>query len=75
VTCAARRRHIAPPYFSDELGIDDWKSRCNVPPGGGTLHLQIFLMNWVSMIGKVGAMCRPPAAHCTSLFFRWIGHR
>ena len=54
---------------------DEWKSRCNVPPGGGTLHLHIFVSNgsviddWASMIGKVGAMCRPPAAHCTSLFF------
>ena len=53
---------------------DEWKSRCNVPPGGGTLHLHIFsngsgIDDWASMIGKVGAMCRPPAAHCTSIFF------
>ena len=29
--------------YSDLLGvgIDEWKSRCNVPPGGGTLHLHI----------------------------------
>ena len=31
--------------------------------------------NRASMIGKVSAMCRPPAAHCTFLFFRCIGHR
>ena len=28
------------------LGIDDWKSRCNVPPGGGTLHLPFFFQ-WI----------------------------
>ena len=64
---------------------DEWKSRCNVPPGGGTLHLHIFsdglgIDDRASMIGKVGAMCRLQAAHCTSKSFPmdWasmIGHR
>jgi hypothetical protein len=49
-------------------GIDDWKSLCNVPSAGCRLHLHIFPMDWASMIGKVCAMCRLPAAHCTFLF-------
>jgi len=63
--------------------------QCAAPPCG-KLHLHVFcrwiarrrsgIDDWVSMIEKVCAMCRPPAAHCTSIFFQmdWasmIGHR
>ena len=43
--------------------------------GMGVLGYSDLLGVGVPMSGKVGAMCRPAAAHCTSPFFRWIGHR
>ena len=54
---------------SRKSGTDARKCRCNLPPSGDNLHLHFFPIDWASMIGKVGAMCRPPAAHCTSIFF------
>ena len=68
--CRPAAAHCTSIFLSNGSGIDDWKSRCNVPPGGG-LHLILFsdgLGIEAPMIGKVCAMCRPPAAHCTSIF-------
>ena len=41
----------------EKSGIDDWKSRCNLPPAGGKLHLLHFTMNgrsrWLNLLKKV----------------------
>jgi len=41
VQLAAFRRQVAHPYFAYGLGIDEWKSLCNLQPLGGKLHLPI----------------------------------
>jgi len=41
VQLAAFRRQVAHPYFAYGLGIDEWKSMCNLQPLGGKLHLPI----------------------------------
>ena len=69
---------------SEKSGIDEWKGRCDLPPSGGKLHLPHFTMNGrshltgdpknrASMSGRVGAICRPPAANCTFLALREMG--
>ena len=44
VQLGALWRQVAPPAFTDVghrlSGIDGWKSRCNLPPSAGKLHLQ-----------------------------------
>ena len=57
VQLAARRRQVAPSAFSDApdigyiSGTDHWKSRCNLPPAGGKLHLPHFPMHRILAIG------------------------
>jgi len=53
-------RKVAPLAF-----IDEWAFRFN-----GRSHLMGVPKNRASMSGKVGAICRPPAANCTSCILR-----
>ena len=59
---AARRQQIAHPASYDEwalitanLGIDEWKSLCNLPLACGKLHLHRFVINWRSHL--MGVPC------------------
>ena len=61
---------------SKELGVLGYSDLL----GLGVLGYSDLLGVGVPMSGKVGAMCRPAAAHCTSIFLPmdWaamIGHR
>ena len=51
---------VAPPTFYDEWAF----------PFNGRSHLMGVPINRASMSGKVCAICRPPAANCTSRILR-----
>ena len=76
-TIGATSHHLAAICTSGVhrcLGTNKWKSRVNLPPSGGKLHLLAFTDYWVTMGGKVGATCRLLVAS-SSPALPIIGHR
>ena len=55
------------------LGIDEWKSRCNLPPSGGKLRLRHLPISdfgyWAAKRGQVGATCHALLANCTCTMY------
>ena len=47
--------HTPPKCRPPASGVDEWKSRCNLPPGGGKLHLPRFTINGRSHLMGVPA--------------------